>query len=490
MFPCTVSQLRNVISGQTVDLGPQSDLVTGVSIDSRSVRPGDAFFALPGDRSHGILFAADAVARGAVCVVADSARRDGLQRDSHSERGDAAGLQIARLQSADTIEIDERIVRTANVQQAMQDLAAWNRRQSSALVVGITGSVGKTTTRQLITAVLSTQFCGIQSPRNFNNELGLPLSLSLLNADHDFAVLEMGAGRPGDLTHLAQLAQPEFAVVTEVSAAHLQTFQTLDAIRRTKQELVEAIDASGTVFLNADNPDVLAMAAATTATVVTYGCSDAADVRAHKVTAHNGECTFHVDGTRFQFTGGRQLLPSALAALAVGRVTGIADCLIAKGLASFQADAGRGRIVARSPWLVVDDTYNASPASVLGAIRSLADWPDARHRILVLGDMLELGSSSESAHFDVGRELMTSSVNHTLVYGTYADAVVAGARSTGLSNNHISSFRDLSTLQSMLDCLLTPGDVVLLKGSRSTQMERVVQWLLNQIPAVSQRHAA
>jgi UDP-N-acetylmuramyl pentapeptide synthase len=104
--------------------------------------------------------------------------------------------------------------------------------------------------------------------------------------------------------------------------------------------------------------------------------------------------------------------------------------------------------------------------------------------------MLELGSSSESAHFDVGRELMTSSVNHTLVYGTYADAVVAGARSTGLSNNHISSFRDLSTLQSMLDCLLTPGDVVLLKGSRSTQMERVVQWLLNQIPAVSQRHAA
>jgi UDP-N-acetylmuramoyl-tripeptide--D-alanyl-D-alanine ligase len=168
----------------------------------------------------------------------------------------------------------------------------------------------------------------------------------------------------------------------------------------------------------------------------------------------------------------------------------MADSRIADGLAGFQLDAGRGRMVNREPWTVIDDSYNASPASVAGAIQGLADWPNSRHRILVLGDMLELGQDSAAAHFEIGRQLASSKVDHTLVYGQFAESVVAGARSTGVTLNHISVFHDLATLQVMLDCIMTPGDVVLVKGSRGMQMEHVVQWLQQQAAACSARVAA
>ena len=481
MFPCTVSQLTEIISGQG-SLAPvdHDEPVTGVTIDSRQVSRGDAFFAMPGTRQHGVLFADDAMTAGASCVVTESA-----DVDVPPSRSPAL-----RFQSVDSLENDARIIRVGSSLTALQRLAAWNRQQSSALVAAVTGSVGKTTTRQMIAAVLNSQFCGLQSPRNFNNEIGVPLSLLQLKPEHDFAALEMGAARSGDIRRLAELAQPEFGVVTQVAAAHLATFGSMDAIRRTKQELVEAIGSEGTVFLNADDPAVSSMANATAAEIVTFGFSSNAQIRASHIESQNGHCALTVDGRTFVFHGARHLATSALAAIAVGRVLGIADAQIAEGLASFQPDAGRGRIVMRTPWTVIDDSYNASPASVQAAIGSLDDWTQARHRLLVLGDMLELGTETEKAHYDIGRALMTSSVDHTLVFGQYAESVVAGAQSTGSSINRISLFHDLNMLQTMLDWLLTSGDVVVVKGSRSMQMERVVEWLCDQSGLESIRRAA
>ncbi len=481
MFPCTVSQLLSIISGsgQSADMDGH-ELVTGISIDSRSVRPGDAFFALPGERSHGFLFADDAVAAGASCVVAESSASE--QKSDY--------LQVARFQPADTIETDHRIIRVRNVLQALQQFAAWNRQQSSALMIGVTGSVGKTTTRQMIAAVLNAQYCGLQSPRNFNNELGVPLSLLQLAPEHDFAVLEMGAGRPGDIAQLASLTQPEFGVITRVAAAHLESFGSMEAIRLTKQELPQAVSKTGTVFLNADDPNVRSMASATEAHVVLFGLAEDADIRPTDFVSDGGLCTMSVDGTNFQFHGPRQLLTSALAAIAVGRTVGVSEAKIAAGLATFVPDAGRGRVVQNVPWTVIDDSYNASPASVQSAIAELSDWRKPGHRILVLGDMLELGSEAQAAHFQIGQALMSSAVDHTLVFGEYAESVAAGARSTGVTINHISVFNDLTMLQTMLDCLLTPGDVVLIKGSRGMQMERVVHWLKEQYSSGPQRSAA
>lgn len=479
MFPCSVTQLIRIVSGQTT-ASSADEPVTGVSIDSRAVKPGDAFFALPGSKSHGVLYADEAIARGAVCVIAESTAAE--QNQSRSP--------MVRFHSTDSVEIDSRIIRVPSALTALQQLASWNRKQSAALVIGVTGSVGKTTTRQMIASVLNREFHGVQSPKNFNNELGVPLSLLQLKADHDFAAVEMGAGRIGDIRKLAEIAQPEFGVITRVAPAHVETFGSLDLIRQAKQELAEAIGPEGTVFLNADDAAVRQMANSVRGNVVLYGLSSDAHVRAASVVTNTNRSVITVDGREFQFQGPRHLATSALAAIAVGRTAGMSDSRIADGLAGFQLDAGRGRIVNRDPWTVIDDSYNASPASVIGAIQGLADWPNSKHRILVLGDMLELGQDSSAAHFEIGRQLASSKVDHTLVYGQFAEDVVEGAKSTGVTLNHISLFHDLATLQVMLDCIMTPGDVVLVKGSRGMQMEHVVQWLQQHAATCSSRAAA
>lgn len=481
MFPCTVAQLLQIIAGNAVDdCGRDGTAVTGVSIDSRKIQPGDVFFALPGTKYHGVLYADEAIERGASCVVTDHASVGSLP--DHPK--------VVRFRSADTIENDSRMIRVPDVLQALQKLAEWNRRQSSALIIGITGSVGKTTARQMIASVLRTQFCGVQSPQNFNNELGVPLSLLQLNPEHEFAVLEMGASRPGDIRWLAQLAKPEIGLITKVAPTHLESFESLSAIQSTKQELAQAIGSGGTVLLNADDSLVCSMKSSTSAEVILFGLAEDADVQVSDVSIHEGICTVEIGDKLYQFAGPRHLASLAAAAVAVGQLVGVCDSNIRMGLASFQLDAGRGRVVQRSPWIVVDDSYNASPASVAAAIESLSDWTNAKHRVLVLGDMLELGNDTAKAHFEVGRALAASTVDHTLVFGEFASSVVEGARSAGVSVNRISLFSDLSTLQVILDCLLTPGDIVLVKGSRAMAMERVVQWLDKQSQHIPMRFAA
>lgn len=482
MFPCTVSQLSDIIDGVPAEFGPWNDCVAGASIDTRSIQPGEAFFALSGTKNHGVLFADEAVSRGAACVVTDFSRSP-----SAPERPDQG---YARLRPADSVETDRRIIRVANSQEALRKLAIWNRQQSQGLIVGITGSVGKTTTREMIAAVLGSQFSGIQSPHNYNNELGVPLSLIRLSPEHDFGVLEMGAGKKGDIALLAEMATPEFAVVTRVSAAHLESFGGMDVIRQTKQELPASVPAGGTVFLNADDGVVRSMASATAATVVLFGLSEAADIRATHVSVSDGVCSLLVDGSRFRFAGGRHLVTCALAAVAVGRVTGIDDVRIAQGLEAFQPDAGRGRIVQRTPWTIIDDSYNASPASVHAAMTSLGDWSGHGHRILVLGDMMELGRDAEKFHFEAGKALGSTSISHALLLGRYADTVAAGARAAGVSLNRVSVFQDVTTLQTMLECLLTAGDIVLIKGSRAMHMEQIVRWLRSQSAFSQDRSAA
>lgn len=465
MFPCTVKNLHEICGIPVASGDACSQVIRGVTIDSRFVQRGDVFFALPGNRAHGVQFAADALSAGAVCVVSDRP---------------AAALP-AFDQTAQLFVVPD-------VQRALQELAIWNRRQSVALTLGITGSVGKTSTRQLIASVLSSQFTGVQSPRNYNNELGLPLTLCELKAGHEFAVLELGAGKPGDISFLCGMAEPEMAVVTRVAPCHLESFGSIDNIRRTKQELVEAIDVGGTIFLNADDPQVQLMSRVAKGQVVSFGLSASADVRADEVKTQDGRTQFTSDGHRFGFEGPRHLVTCALSAVAVGRTVGLSDRQIERGLAQFRPDAGRGQVRLTTPWTVIDETYNASPASVLATMESLRSWT-GRRRILVLGDMLELGESAEALHCELARALANSGIHHTLFCGDYAEAFASAALKSGLPLNRISAFHDRSTLISMLDCLISPGDVICVKGSRSTHMEHIVDALLSKA-ADSQRAAA
>ncbi len=468
-FPLSISLLSEIVDGRLTDIKYGPERVSGGCIDSRTAAPQDCFFALAGDRTHGVLFADQAIARGAACVVTDSAGLGPEPLNSISA--------VPSLAALDSSETDGRIIRVADSKVALQSLARWNRKQSDALVVGVTGSVGKTTTRQLITRVLETRFSGTQSQRNYNNEIGVPLSLLQLNPEHDFAVLELAATRTGDIAFLADLVRPEFAVVTRVTSTHLESFGDLSAIREAKSELPAAVAAGGKVFLNADDPAVLSMSRSTSAEVILFGTTNAADFRATSIQSRDCMCQFRVDGQLFQIQGGSHLIIGAVAAIAVGRIAGLSGSEIAEGLADYLPDAGRGGIVQRNPWTVIDESYNASPASVLAAVQTLNDFISAGRRILVLGDMLELGPEAAKFHRDIGSALKDSQIDHALMFGRFADQVAIGACVAGVSPNRLSVFRDMPTLLTMLDCVIIPGDVVLIKGSRSMEMERVVRSL-------------
>lgn len=449
MFPLTSGDLHALLNPAGAQILPAGMAITGITIDSRRVRPGNLFIALRGSKTHGAQFSAAALTAGATAIVSDEAAPSAIPADRW--------LQV-----------------TCPV-RALQTLGAWNRRQSDALVMAVTGSVGKTTTRQLIAHVLNGLCPGLQSEANFNNHLGVPLTLAQLDESHAWAVVELGASATGEIRALAELTMPDISIVTTVAPAHLSSFGSLDAIQRTKQELVETTAADGTVFLNGDDPRVAVMARATPARVVTFGETDSADIKACNVRSAADRLSFSADGSDFVLrVTGRRMLVSALAALAVAREVGMPDHETAVRLASFKPDAGRGRVIQQCGVTVIDDTYNASPLSVSGAIDAIDGWNPHGRRLLVLGDMLELGDESDAAHTAVGERLALSRVDHCFVYGDFADLVGRAALRGGMSPGRISVLSEFATLQALIDCIINPGDVILLKASRGMALDRLI----------------
>ncbi|APZ91339.1 UDP-N-acetylmuramoyl-tripeptide--D-alanyl-D-alanine ligase [Fuerstiella marisgermanici] len=451
MHPLTVKQICELTDGVIVGQVAPGAIIEGCVIDSRDVQPGDAFFAIQGTQQHGVSFATTALSAGANVVIVDEA-----------VSADCLTPHIA----VDDIEI------------ALAQVAHANRRRSEALVVGITGSVGKTTARSLISCVLQTVHTGIESPRNFNNCLGVPLSLLELQEGDEFAAIEIGASGPGEVQALSAIAEPEFAVVTRIAPAHLHGFKSLNTVRAEKQQLVASIPADGVAFLNADDSAVAAMASATKARVVSFGLSESANVRATEVESENGQLSLTVDGFRFHVpVCGRHNVTNVLAAIAVGMEIGVTPELINAGLQTFQPQHGRCVVSQVGDWTVIDDTYNSSPASVAAAIQTVSEFTDNRHRIVVLSDMLDLGDQASDLHYGIGATLARSAVDHVVLTGQFADDVVEGFLSSGGNINRISQFASRALLLEILECLVGPGDVVLFKGSRATAMERVIEEL-------------
>ena len=463
MFPCTVGQLQKILGGSG-SIGEGALLkVTGVSIDSRTVRPGDVFFAMSGQKTHGMQFAAQAKAAGAACIVSNAALSGDVGTEpDHVGGGSAEGHCPVLL-------VSEPIA-------ALQALARWNRRQSRAMVIGITGSVGKTTTRQMLHHVLTSELRGIQSPKNFNNELGVPLSMLELGAGDEVAVLEMGATRRGDIQFLCELASPGIGVVTRVSPCHLQSFGDLQAIRDTKQELVCSIPAQGMVFLNGDDELVRTMSQSASAPVVFFGTGAEIPRRFQSEECSAGKCSFRLGRDRYWFEGGRHLMHSAAVAVMVARSLGLTSRQISAGLAAFRPEAGRGAVVLREPWTVIDETYNSSPASVRACIEAMVDWSGGR-RVLVLGEMLELGEGEADYHREIAAMLAHSRIDLACFVGRFAKICVEAAMRSGFSSQRMIACERLDELAAILPDVLQEGDTVCLKGSRAMQMEQLIQAL-------------
>ncbi len=464
--PATTASSTKGASGLTADdlvrltggrlLARSGRSIRGGAVDSRLVSPGELFIALPGDRTDGHAHVADAVARGAAAVLVSRSPRD------------PGGLG------------DVTIVRVADGLVALGAVAAGWRGRFDPLVVGITGSIAKTSTKEAVAAVLGAARRTLKSEGNQNNEIGLPLTLLRLGPEHHAVVLEMGMYTSGEIADLAAMARPSIGVVTAVQAVHLSRIGSLEAVERAKGELLEALPADGTAVLNGDDPIVTAMDGRTAARVVRYGFAETADIRATEVESAG------LAGMRFRLrtpagahlvaipTLGRLSVHNALAGAAVGLAAGLDLDIIVGALAGGWGAAHRVQLVRLRGVTLVDDSYNASPGSMTAALDLLGDLPG--RRVAVLGEMLELGDAHDVGHRAVG-DIAARTVELLLVVGRDARGISEGARAAGLDAAHIHEVIDTEAALDTLRPRLRDGDVVLVKASRGIGLDRLVDVL-------------
>ena len=457
-----------------------SQVITDVVIDSRLTIPGALFVALPGERTDGHRYVAAAFARGASAALVQREPEDAEQVEGAPPawrlldlREPVTYAQLTDLQLPVCLRVEDSL-------QAMQTLAAWWRRRLNPRVIGVTGSVGKTTTKELIAAVLGTRYRTFKTEGNYNNEIGLPLMLLKLTEAHERAVLEMGFYQLGEIRFLCDLARPHVGVVNNVYAVHLERAGTIENIARGKAELVEALPPApeGVAVLNYDDPLVRAMSSRTRARVVTYGLDPAADVWADSIESlglagihfhlHYRRETLHV---RVPLRG-RHAVHTALRAVAVGLVEGLTWQEIVEGLQAIGATQLRlVAVTGPNGSLILDDTYNASPESVVAALNLLNDLEG--RRVAVLGDMLELGSYEERGHRLVGRRA-GDVVDLLVTVGPRARMIAEEARGAGLAPEAVIELDDSAQALDLLRRVIQPGDVVLLKGSRGVRLDVIV----------------
>jgi UDP-N-acetylmuramoyl-tripeptide--D-alanyl-D-alanine ligase len=455
MPPFTVQDIIRATQGALV-AGDLAVPVTGVSIDSRSLMVGQAFVAIRGHRLDGHQFLAEAATRGAACLIVHT--------------------------MPESVPDAVPLVMVEDTTVALARLAAWHRSRFRIPVVAITGSNGKTTTKEMIGAILATRWRTLRPQASFNNQWGLPLTLLGLETDHEAAVVEIGANQPGEIATLAEVAKPTVAVVTTVATVHTEFFRSLDGVRAEKVALVRAVAPDGHVVLNADDPRVRSMAGETQAMVLTYGRASAADVRAVGEVVEDGaglEFTLEATGAQQRIRlelAGRHNVTNALAASAAGVTLGFSLDTIARALAGVQPVYGRCVWRQAGPVRILDDTYNANPLSVAAALDTVDAHRGDRRLVIVLGDMLELGDIADEAHRDVGRRVAALRPAEFVGMGRYAELAVSAARDAGLAGaHHATTFED--TVAFLLKRLI-PGDLVLVKGSRGMRLERVVDVLV------------
>jgi UDP-N-acetylmuramoyl-tripeptide--D-alanyl-D-alanine ligase len=432
-------------------------------VDSRLVEQGNAFFALPGERTDGHRFLIDAARRGATALVV-SQRPDGAAMDELSRIGDLA-----------VVVVDDGLI-------ALRRAAAEWRGRFAPLVIGITGSLAKTSTKEQTAELLSARWRVLRNRANENNEIGLPLTVLRMSPADEVAVLEMGMYEPGDIAILAQVARPQIGIVTAVRGTHLARAGSIEAIERGKRELVEALPSGGTAILNADDVRVSRMAdhAPADVDVMRYGFDPGADVRAEDVGSLGDQ------GMRFRLVtdqGSRDVAIPALGGHSVHNALGAAAAAMAAGMTLDEIAAAlarpfsaphRSTLIDAGEWRILDDTYNAAPDSMAAALDLLASLP-GRH-VAVLGEMLELGAESDAAHRSVGAHA-AHTADVFVAVGRPATIYADAAEAAGMDPDAVHIARDRDVALAAFGRILKPGDVVLLKASNGERFFDLVDEL-------------
>lgn len=435
----------------------------GVFTDSRESLPGGLFVALSGENFDGARFCRAAVDGGARAVLVD---RSAWPAGLNGELPDEACV-IGVLDSL----------------TALGDLAAWHRRRYPVRLVAVTGSNGKTSTKEMIAAVLGGAPDVLFNRGNFNNLIGMPRALLGLRPEHTYAVMEMGMNTPGEIDRLAQVAGPQLGVITNVHPVHLEGLGTIQAVARAKGELLEHVEPTGAVVLNADDPCVMQQASRTRARIVTFGQSPAADVRIADVRQREHDLAFelHLESGPLSIELPRlgvHNASNAAAAAAIGMIEELDPSLIKDRLETAPAPPMRMEVLELGQTKLLVDCYNANPRSVQAALTTVGQLPCKGQRLAVLGDMLELGQASAQLHRQVGRAAAEAGLDGLCAFGPEAVEIAAGAREAGLSE--VLHTESISEAGDWAANKLTPGACLLLKGSRGMRLERLAESLAAQ----------
>jgi UDP-N-acetylmuramoyl-tripeptide--D-alanyl-D-alanine ligase len=422
------------------------------SIDSRTIQPGELFFAVKGERMDGHDFVHQALEKGAAAAI--------IRKDQTARYPVKAGLMA----------VDDTLI-------ALQDLGAEVRRLWGKPLVGVTGSTGKTTTKDAIAHVLSSRFRVLKSEGNFNNHFGLPLMLLKIEPEHEAAVIEMGMSHRGEIAALAKIAQPEVGVVTNVAPVHLEFFKSVAEIAEAKRELVESLPPSGTAILNADDPYVSRFDKNFRGKVVRFGLHASSDVRAESIEQHGSEgSTFDVmaEGRRERATlrlVGTHNVYNALAAVAAGLEQGLSLKRAAGALATLVPADKRGAVVQVGNITIINDCYNSNPTALNAMVDTLAAMP-AKRRIVIAGEMLELGPTGEKLHRESGQHMAKKGIDMLIGVRGLAKPMVEAASAAGMKAEFVATPEEAGE---WLVSKSREGDVVLLKASRGVKLERALE---------------
>jgi UDP-N-acetylmuramoyl-tripeptide--D-alanyl-D-alanine ligase len=472
----TIEQVAEAVAGNAGHgLNPMARMA-GVSLDSRTLRDGELFIAIHGPNHDGHDYVAAVMESGAVAAV-------------------VAEPLVSKYPGW----IQDRCITVPDTLEALHNLARAVRKEWGRKICGITGSVGKTTTKEILAALLGTKLRVLKSEGNFNNEYGLPLTLFRLEEAHDVAVLEMGMSYPGELRRLAAIARPDVAIETRVAPAHLMNFSSVEEIAMAKRELVEGLNGAGSVaVLNADDPRVAGMAAAAPGRVIFYGVEKPAEYSAEEIEDRGAlgsafTLVYRGKRTRIEMSlPGRHVVANALGAIAAASVWNIGIADAQKVFPNLRTPTMRGELIRfTNGFALINDSYNSSPAALHAMIGLLAATPGFKRRILAAGEMRELGPSSAALHRE-GGVLAAETGKVDCVIGVQGDAaqIVQGAITTGLPRENTRFFQTPTDAANFLVGFVQPGDLLLVKGSRSVKMERIVEALLAQFAPEDARPGA
>jgi UDP-N-acetylmuramoyl-tripeptide--D-alanyl-D-alanine ligase len=458
----TIDHILDATEGEL--LSPPSNLFfSGISIDSRTIKSTELFVAIPGSRHDGHRFIDGVIQAGVTGVVLEHRKRPEIPIEQWISKG------IACVAVPDSI-------------RALGCLAAFHRKRLSTSVIAITGSNGKTSTRNLTYEVMRQQFQVLSTIGNFNNHIGLPLTLLRLTADHEWAVLELGMNHAGEIDWLAQISQPQIGIITNIAPAHLKGLHSLDGVMAAKGELLERLSPDGIAVMNLDDPRVSQLAKQTSRQVIGFGFGESAQVRATDILLQNSDTRFKLQLPNQSIAvhlhiPGRVMIQNALAAAAAGHAAGVPAIHIQKGIEQARAVSGRMNLFqTRQGVHVIDDSYNANPGSTEAAIRTLNTIGAGHRRFLVLGDMLELGDQAVFYHRQIGLLAGESGLFRLYVTGDYANVVATAACEAGMAQKSILVGTKPEIALDLVR-FLDSDDWVLIKGSRGMAMETVVKSL-------------